>query len=60
MLDFDTAAGLDGQCLVGAGVERTLTYLASLGDTEIRGYIESMQKSGDLDDLQSWEAHRVR
>jgi hypothetical protein len=58
-ISMDTGAGFDGQFLVGAGVEPTISYLRENGHNEIAEYIDHLKGSGDLDDLEGWEKFRI-
>lgn len=57
---FDTAVGMDVQCLVvGAGVDATLAFLDASGDPDapkIAAYLRACRDTGDFDDLESWRA----
>lgn len=57
--NMDTGIGMDGQCLVGAGVEATLRMLKESNQFEILSYIEDMDEDGDFDDLAGWEKYRI-
>ena len=59
---MDTGCGLDGQSLVGAGVEQTMRYLEAKNAIETVDYIREMQESGDLDAdaLVDWEKCKAK
>lgn len=59
-INMDTGVGLDGQSLVGAGIEETIRYLEARGENEIVDHIRRMQGSGDLDALPDWEKFRAQ
>lgn len=59
-INMDTNAGLDGQCLVGAGVELTIRFLNENNEREAAAYIKGMRKYGDFDDMPGWESWKVR
>jgi hypothetical protein len=55
-VNFDTYCGLDVQFLVGAGVEKTLSYLRGIGGEqalEAAQYIEGCRDAGDFNNLES-------
>ena len=58
--NMDTGIGMDGQCLVGAGVEATVRMLKATNQSEILSYVEGMDEFGDLDDLAGWERSRIQ
>jgi hypothetical protein len=58
-INMDTRAGFDGQFMVGAGVDATLTYLKDNRYIEIADYLQGLRKSKDLDDLAEWERFRI-
>jgi len=60
-IDFDTASGFDIQLLVGAGVDRTIEYLATKKDAEATAALERIvacRGAGDFDRLEEWAAWR--
>jgi hypothetical protein len=61
-INMDTGFGLDGQSLVGAGVEQTVRYLEAKGENKIVDYIRRLQESGDLDvdALTDWEKAKAQ
>ena len=59
-INMDTGFGFDGQFLVGAGVEQTISYLRNSGKSEIADYIHDMKGLGELDDLGGWEQFRIQ
>jgi hypothetical protein len=59
-INMDTGFGLDGQSLVGAGVEQTIRHLEAKGENEIVDYIRRMQESGDFDALPDWEKSKAQ
>lgn len=59
-INMDTNAGLDGQYLVGAGVELTIRFLKDSKEKEAAAHLERMRKDGDLDDLHEWERYKAR
>lgn len=59
-INFDTSIGMNGQCLVGAGVEATRRFLAENQELKVLEYVDRMQKCGDLDDLDYFERARAR
>jgi len=58
--NMDTGCGFDGQFMVGAGVDATLTYLKDNDYREIADYLESMRRAQDFDDLPRWERSRIK
>jgi len=52
---FDTACGLDGQALLGAGLEATVRHAKSIGRPEIATYLEELSVGLDL---AAWAAFR--
>ena len=58
-INMDTASGLDGQFLVGAGVERTLEHLRNTEKSDIADYIQELKHLGEFDDLGGWEKFRI-
>ena len=58
---MDVGSSLDVQCFVGAGLEKTISYLQSCNDhvsQKICSYIKEEFDSGYLEALPSWEAHQ--
>lgn len=55
-INMDAGCGFDGQFLIGAGVEQTLSYLRNNGQSEIADYIHTLK---GLDDLGGWEHFRI-
>lgn len=57
---FDTAVGMDVQCLVvGAGVDKTLAFLEASDDPDapkIAAHLRACRESGDFDELDGWRA----
>jgi hypothetical protein len=58
-INMDTGCGFDGQFLVGAGVDQTISYLRNNGKSEIADYIHNLKGLGELDDLGGWEQFRI-
>ena len=56
---MDTGSGLDGQCLIGAGLDQSLRYLESINEQAALEYVNLMKRSGDLDDMSEWEKSKV-
>jgi hypothetical protein len=59
--NFDTACGLDVQCLVGAGVNETVAYLRASPDAEAPNaldYLLKCREAGDFAELEDWSKWR--
>ena len=55
-LNVDTACGFDVQFLLGAGAERTLTYLVEHGHADVARELAAYPELNE--DLQEWESFR--
>lgn len=60
LINMDTGVGFDIQCLVGAGIDNTFSYLERRSLNDILEYLNRCRKAGDLDDLSRWDAYQVR
>ena len=58
-INFDLRCAFDGQFLVGAGVDETITYLGDHGPAEAAEYIKRLKSCRDLDNLSRWEKFRI-
>ena len=56
--DFDSYMAFDVQFLVGAGIENTISFLATEDEKDILEYILKCKTCGDFDDLDTWYAWR--
>jgi hypothetical protein len=56
-ISMDTECGFDGQFLLGAGFNETITYLEANGHREIVDYIGC--NSASWGDLKEWEQFRI-
>jgi hypothetical protein len=61
--NFDAESSFDIQCLIGAGVGRTMAYVQSIQAEwaeKARAYIELCRQAGDFDDMEDYRVDRQR
>jgi hypothetical protein len=58
-IDFDLGCGLDGQYLVGAGIDETIVYCRENNLMDAAAYIQRMKDDGDTEERQAWKSDKI-